>query len=161
MDIKTLKEAALKFGTPIYLYDLKIIQNQFDKLIKELSVLNDYKIHFAAKSLSNISILKFIRRQGAGLDAVSIEEVRIGLKCGFLKDEIISLLETHALPLILSNLIKANFWGSFIRWLISFKGLSLICEPGKNMRDPVSMCSTMQPPLHFDVIFPIIGSFFS
>ena len=89
MDIKTLKEAALKFGTPIYLYDLKIIQNQFDKLIKELSVLNDYKIHFAAKSLSNISILKFVRRQGAGLDAVSIEEVRIGLKCGFLKDEII------------------------------------------------------------------------
>ena len=39
MDIKILKEAALKFGTPIYLYDLKIIQNQFDKLIKELSVL--------------------------------------------------------------------------------------------------------------------------
>ena len=89
MDIKILKEAALKFGTPIYLYDLKIIENQFDKLNKELSVLENYKIHFAAKSLSNISILKFIRKMGAGLDAVSVEEVMIGLKCGFNKDEIL------------------------------------------------------------------------
>jgi len=89
MDIKILKEAALKFGTPIYLYDLKIIENQFDKLNKELSVLENYKIHFAAKSLSNISILKYINKMGAGLDAVSIEEVMIGLKCGFNKDEIL------------------------------------------------------------------------
>ena len=89
MDIKILKEAALKFGTPIYLYDLKIIKNQFDKLNKELSVLENYKIHFAAKSLSNISILKYIKKMGAGLDAVSIEEVMIGLKCGFNKDEIL------------------------------------------------------------------------
>ena len=89
MDIKILKEAALKFGTPIYLYDLKIIENQFDKLNKELSVLENYKIHFAAKSLSNISILKYIMKMGAGLDAVSIEEVMIGLKCGFNKDEIL------------------------------------------------------------------------
>ena len=89
MDIKILKEAALKFGTPIYLYDLKIIENQFDKLNKELSVLKNYKIHFAAKSLSNISILKFFKKMGAGLDAVSIEEVMIGLKCGFNKDEIL------------------------------------------------------------------------
>ena len=89
MDIKILKEAALKFGTPIYLYDLKIIENQFDKLNKELSVLENYKIHFAAKSLSNISILKFIKNMGAGLDAVSIEELMIGLKCGFNKDEIL------------------------------------------------------------------------
>ena len=72
MNIKILKEAALKFGTPIYLYDLKIIENQFDKLNKELSVLENYKIHFAAKSLSNISILKFIKKMGAGLYAVSI-----------------------------------------------------------------------------------------
>jgi diaminopimelate decarboxylase len=89
MDIKILKEAALQFGTPIYLYDLKIIENQFDKLNKELSVLENYKIHFAAKSLSNFSILKFIKKMGAGLDAVSIEEVMIGLKCGFNKDEIL------------------------------------------------------------------------
>ncbi len=89
MDFKKLKEAALKYGTPIYLYDLKIIENQFQILKKELSVLKDYKIYFAAKSLSNISILKFINKLGAGLDAVSIEEVKIGLKCGFNKDEIL------------------------------------------------------------------------
>ena len=33
----------------------------------------------------------------------------------FLNEEIISLLETQALPLTLSNLIRANFCGSFIK----------------------------------------------
>ena len=33
----------------------------------------------------------------------------------FLNEEIISLRETHALPLTLSNLISANFCGSFIK----------------------------------------------
>ena len=44
---------------------------------------------------------------------------------------------------------------------MSLRGLSEIWEPGQNIRDPVSICSTMTPPLHLLVIFPIIGSFFS
>ena len=44
---------------------------------------------------------------------------------------------------------------------ISLIGLSEIWEPGQNISDPVSRCSTITPPLHFDVILPVIGSFFS
>ena len=76
----------------------------------------------------------------------------------FLKEDIISLLDTHAFPLILSSLINLNFCGSFIKWLMSLRGLSLIWLPGRNIKDPVSICSTIHPPLHFDVILPIIGS---
>ena len=39
--------------------------------------------------------------------------------------------------------------------------MSEICEPGQNIKEPVSICSTITPPLHFEVIFPVIDSFFS
>ena len=89
MKIKELENAASNFGTPIYVYDLSIIESQNKKLQNAFKNLDNYKIHFAAKSLSNISILKFIKNLGIGLDAVSIEEVKIGIKCGFNKDEIL------------------------------------------------------------------------
>ena len=89
MNIKKLKEVASNFGTPIYIYDLSIIEAQYKKLQNAFKNLDNFKIHFASKSLSNISILKFIKNLGLGLDAVSIEEVKIGIKCGFIKDDIL------------------------------------------------------------------------
>jgi diaminopimelate decarboxylase len=89
MKVKELKKAAANFGTPIYVYDLSIIESQTRKLQNAFKNLDNYKIHFAAKSLSNISVLKFIKNLEIGLDAVSIEEVKIGIKCGFKKNEIL------------------------------------------------------------------------
>jgi diaminopimelate decarboxylase len=89
MNIKKLEEAAYNFGTPLYVYDLSIIENQYRKLQNAFKNLNNYKVHFASKSLSNISILKFIKNLGLGLDAVSLEEIKIGIKCRFNKDEIL------------------------------------------------------------------------
>ena len=89
MKIKELKKAAVNFGTPLYVYDLSIIESQYRKLQNAFKNLDNYKIHFAAKSLSNISVLKFIKNLEIGLDAVSIEEVKIGIKCGFKKHEIL------------------------------------------------------------------------
>ena len=66
-----------------------IIESQNRKLQNAFKNLDNYKIHFAAKSLSNISVLKFIKNLEIGLDAVSIEEVKIGIKCGFKKHEIL------------------------------------------------------------------------
>jgi diaminopimelate decarboxylase len=83
MNIKKLKDAEIKFGNPLYVYDLSIIENQFKELKNGFRNIKNFKINFAAKSLSNISILKFMKKLGAGLDTVSIEEVKIGLICGF------------------------------------------------------------------------------
>jgi len=88
MNIKKLKEAEIKFGNPLYVYDLSIIQNQFKELKNGFRNIKNFKINFAAKSLSNISILKFMKKLGAGLDTVSIEEVKIGLICGFNNEDI-------------------------------------------------------------------------
>jgi diaminopimelate decarboxylase len=88
MNIKKLKEAEIKFGNPLYVYDLSIIENQFKELKNGFRNIKNFKINFAAKSLSNISILKFMKKLGAGLDTVSIEEVKIGLICGFNYEDI-------------------------------------------------------------------------
>jgi diaminopimelate decarboxylase len=48
----------------------------------------ELKIKYAMKALSNISVLKYIKSLGAGLDAVSIQEAKIGLKAGFEAKEI-------------------------------------------------------------------------
>ena len=88
MNIKKLKEAEIKFGNPLYVYDLSIIENQFKELKNGFQNIKNFKINFAAKSLSNISILKFMKRLGTGLDTVSIEEVKIGLICGFNNEDI-------------------------------------------------------------------------
>lgn len=89
MNIKKLKDAAYIFGTPLYVYDLSIIESQYKKLQNAFKSLDNYKVHFASKSLSNISILKFIKNLGLGLDAVSLEEIKTGIKCGFKKHEIL------------------------------------------------------------------------
>ena len=71
-----------------------------------------------------------------------------------LNQKLINLIEYY-------NLINANFCGSLIKCEISLSGLSLIWEPGQNIKLPVSTCSTITPPLHLDLILPIIGSLFS
>jgi diaminopimelate decarboxylase len=47
------------------------------------------KIHYAAKALTNISVLKFVSKLGAALDTVSVQEVQLGLKAGFAAENII------------------------------------------------------------------------
>ena len=88
MNNEKLKEAEIKFGNPLYVYDLYVIENQFRELNNGFRKISNFKINYAVKSLSNISILKFMKRLGTGLDTVSIEEVRIGLTCGFKEDDI-------------------------------------------------------------------------
>jgi diaminopimelate decarboxylase len=41
------------------------------------------KINYACKALTNINVLKLFRGLGSGLDAVSVQEVELGLKDGF------------------------------------------------------------------------------
>jgi diaminopimelate decarboxylase len=85
---ETLLAIAEEAGTPVYVYNAQVIEEQYKKLTQAFSVKN-LKIHYACKALTNIHILKYIRSLGAGLDAVSIEEVRLGLLAGFEPEEII------------------------------------------------------------------------
>jgi len=71
-----------EFGTPLYVYDGQKILNQVTRLKKAFSTV-DLKIKYATKALSNINILKLMKKAGTGVDAVSIEEVMLCLHAGF------------------------------------------------------------------------------
>lgn len=83
-----LTEVAREFGTPLYVYDGKKIVAQLQNLKNAFSE-NQVKVKFAAKALTNISILKLLKKHGAGLEAVSINEAQIALGAGFTKEEIL------------------------------------------------------------------------
>lgn len=74
--------AANEFGTPVYIYDAEKIKEQYSKLVNAFATSNA-KFFYACKALTNINILKYMHQLGAGLDCVSIEEVKLGLKAGF------------------------------------------------------------------------------
>lgn len=77
-----LIEIANEFGSPVYVYDAGKIKEQYHKLINAFAESNA-KFFYACKALTNINILKYMHQLGAGLDCVSIEEVKLGLKAGF------------------------------------------------------------------------------
>lgn len=75
------------YGTPAYIYDGQKIIEQVKTLKNAFSAVN-LKIKYATKALSNINILKLLKKSGTGADAVSIEEVQLCLHAGFLPSEI-------------------------------------------------------------------------
>ncbi|MFA7272704.1 MAG: diaminopimelate decarboxylase [Crocinitomicaceae bacterium] len=82
MTREQLLSAAHEFGTPTYIYDANKIRSQYKRLENAFDKL-PVKLHYAMKALSNINVLRLLKNEGAGLDAVSIEEVRLGLRAGF------------------------------------------------------------------------------
>ncbi len=79
---ETLCELANEFGTPLYVYEKEKIEEKASKLQNAFKDMNA-RFFYACKALSNINILKIIANSGVGLDTVSINEVKLGLKAGF------------------------------------------------------------------------------
>ena len=82
MKNKVLLEAVDKFGTPLYIYDSNMIKSQYNRLKQSFKDVKNLQINYAVKALSNISILKYMINMGSGIDAVSIQEVKLALKAG-------------------------------------------------------------------------------
>ena len=83
----SFRSLADEFGTPLYVYDASKIVKQQQSLKNAFAGMN-VNIKFAAKALTNLSILKLMKRNGIGVDVVSIQEVQIALKAGFPPAEI-------------------------------------------------------------------------
>ena len=89
MEIKDLLSITHTFGSPVYVYDANKISSQYERLTKAFTAVPSLRINYAMKALSNVSILKLMRKLGAGLDTVSIQEVKLGLHAGFAPEQII------------------------------------------------------------------------
>ncbi len=77
-----------KYDAPLFVYDADAIKKKYTHFMNSFEV-EDLKVHYACKALSNINILKLFSSWGAGADCVSIFEVRLALQAGFSKDDIL------------------------------------------------------------------------
>ena len=89
MKPEVLQQLATEFGSPLYVYDAEKIASQYKRLTSAFSKVERFKVHYAVKALSNISVLKYLKSLGSALDTVSIQEVQLGLHAGFEPNHII------------------------------------------------------------------------
>lgn len=83
-----VNELCNDYGLPLYVYDGDKMISQLQKLRNAFQI-KHLKINYACKALTNINILKLFRKEGAGLDTVSIQEVWTGIRAGFAPQDII------------------------------------------------------------------------
>jgi diaminopimelate decarboxylase len=88
IDGVSVTELASKYQSPLYVYNTAKMKEQFKKLTSAFKGV-DMKVNYACKALTNINVLKLFRSLGSGLDAVSIQEVELGLKAGFKPQDIL------------------------------------------------------------------------
>ncbi len=84
-----LLQVASEFGSPIYVYDSEKMISQYKRLTDAFKKVKHLRLHYAVKALSNVSVLRLFNSLGSGLDTVSIQEVKLGLKAGVSPENII------------------------------------------------------------------------
>ncbi len=77
-----------EFGTPLYVYDAAVIEKQYKRIVKAYNY-PKFKVHYACKALTNLSVLRLLHTLGSCLDCVSINEIKLGLKAGFSPENIL------------------------------------------------------------------------
>ena len=85
-----IKELAVNYGTPLYVYDKSAIISNYNKLIGTFKKYYDKtKVHYSVKANSNIHILQIFNEIGCGVDCSSPFEVQLAKYAGFPDDKII------------------------------------------------------------------------
>ena len=87
--LSNAKDWVEEFGSPLYVYDAATIQKQYRRIAGAFDSDLNVGIHFACKALNNMNVLRLLKAEGAGLDAVSLGEIHLGLRAGFAPEEIL------------------------------------------------------------------------
>lgn len=119
VDREGLLKAAKRFGTPTYVYAEEV-------LIRQCALLREsfpgFRVQYAAKVNSNPSLLKLIRKQGLGIETVSVGELNLARRAGFSpketsftcsnlsEEELRAVAETGA-QVHLDSLTQLELWG--------------------------------------------------
>lgn len=129
-------ELGRQYGTPLYVYDADQIILQIDRLRKAFEQ-TDLKIQYAAKALTNISILKLIKEQHCGIDVVSINEAHLALRAGFRSTDIMFTPSGVDFP----ELVEAIHLGLHI----NLDSLSLMEKFGEAYGNSYPCCIRLNP----------------
>ena len=77
-----------QFGTPLYVYHAERIKEQYNKLLTSFAGA-DVRFFYAAKALTNINILRYIKSTGCNIDCSSINEAKLAVLAGFEPENIL------------------------------------------------------------------------
>jgi diaminopimelate decarboxylase len=82
IDGVAVEDIAASLGTPCYVYSAAEIRDAYTRLD---SALGEYPhaVHYALKANSNLEIVRLLKSLGSSVDANSMGEVDIALRCGF------------------------------------------------------------------------------
>ena len=125
-----------KYGTPLYVYDTSKMKKQYNRLTKAFSSV-DVKINYACKALTNVNILRLFQKLGSGLDAVSIQEVELGLKAGFNPQDIMYTPNSISLNEIEQAIDKGV--------KINIDNISILEQFGHKFEDKIPLCIRVNP----------------
>ena len=136
MTNKELLSIATNFGTPVYVYDAAKIVGQYSKL-KNAFAGKEVKLHYALKALNNVNVLGILKSIGAGLDAVSLEEIYLGQRAGFKASDIMYTPNCVAF----SEIEEAIEIGVHI----NIDNLSILEKFGKKYGNTIPCCIRLNP----------------
>jgi diaminopimelate decarboxylase len=80
-------QLAEKYGTPLYVYNEKILRKRC-KDLKELINYPNFTVNYSPKANSNLELIKIVRDEGLCVDAMSPGEIYINLMAGYKPEEI-------------------------------------------------------------------------
>jgi diaminopimelate decarboxylase len=134
-----LLDVAEDFGTPLYVYDGEKILSQYHLLRNSFPGV-DVRIKYACKALNNLNVLKLLRREGAGLDAVSYEEALLGQRAGFAPEEV----------LFTPNGVSMNEIRLAVKLgiRINVDNISILDQFGHEYGDRVPVCIRLNPHIY-------------
>lgn len=125
-----------EYGAPLYVYETATIKKKYDSMIHAFTVPR-LRINYACKANTNLSILKYFKSLGSGLDTVSLQEVRLGLKAGFKPQDIIYTPNCVGID----ELVDAKNMG--VR--INIDNLSILEQFGTMYQDSYPVCIRLNP----------------
>lgn len=133
---KDLIELFHVYGGPLYVYDAATMRRQYDKLKAAFSAI-PVKIHYAAKALTNLHVLALFRELGAGLDAVSLQEIDLGLMAGYAPEDILFTPNCVSFAEIEAAIEKGV--------KINIDNISILEQVGEKYKDRVPVCIRINP----------------
>jgi len=123
-------------GMPVYVYDTAIMSKQVERLRSAFPSI-PLRIKYACKALNNVTVLKYLRSLGVGLDTVSIQEVDLGLHAGFLPHEIMYTPNCVSMDEIRSAVERG------VR--INIDNISILEQFGHEFGNTVPVCIRLNP----------------
>ncbi len=111
---KPVNDLAQKHGTPLFIYNLKRIENNYQKLIKAFkkTAFKNFHVHYAMKANRHKEILHLLKKLGSGIDATSPNEVAYALKNNFSASKIVftgTSLSNDDLNILAEKKLLINF----------------------------------------------------